>query len=71
MVGDEARDGVTANEVRGLEGPAMEEAIVLSLMSFREGIALPSSFQHIACARIFPSHLFGNNTPSPVSVSGW
>ena len=36
VVGDEARDGVTADEVGGLEGPAMEEAIVLSSMSFQD-----------------------------------
>ena len=35
-VGDEAGDGVTANEVGGLEGPVMEEAIVLSSMSFQD-----------------------------------
>ena len=36
-MGDEARDGVTADEVGGLEGPAMEEeAIVLSSMSFQD-----------------------------------
>ena len=36
VVGDEAGDGVIANEFRGLEGPAMEEAIVLSSMSFQD-----------------------------------
>ena len=35
-VGDEAGDGVTADEVGGLKGPAMEEAIVLSSMSFQD-----------------------------------
>ena len=35
-VGDEAGDGVTADEVGGLEGPATEEAIVLSSMSFQD-----------------------------------
>ena len=35
-VGDEAGDGVRADEVGGLEGPAMEEAIVLSSMSFQD-----------------------------------
>ena len=35
-VGDEAGDGVTADEVGGFEGPATEEAIVLSSMLFQD-----------------------------------
>ena len=35
VVGDEAGDGVTTDEVGGPEGPATEEAIVLSSMSFQ------------------------------------
>ena len=35
-MGDEAGDGMTANEFRSLEGPAIEEAIVLSSMSFQD-----------------------------------
>lgn len=36
VVGDEVGDGMTADEFRGLKGPATEGVIVLSLISFQD-----------------------------------